>query len=105
VNSCPDCDPILAAGLARCPTCGHVAYPVDAEWLPSGGIIASYPAACEHLGARTWLIDLFQLTPGTIWCNGTAVTTGALCRNRARPGEPYCWQHDPARRAEKGSAR
>src|SRR5680860_731233 len=27
------------------------------------------------------------------WCQATAVTTGQRCRNRAGPGDAFCWQH------------
>jgi hypothetical protein len=97
VNRCSDCDPLLAAGHARCPECGRAAYPADAAWLPSGDIVAVYEAACEHLAARAWVVDLLQLVPGSVWCSATAATTGAPCRRRARPGGAHCWLHDPAR--------
>jgi hypothetical protein len=97
-DRCPGCDPILCAGYCRCDVCGRAAYPSDAIWLDGGRLMAFYPAACDHHHDRAWLV-----TPGAgdapaEWCQAIASSTGALCRQRARPGSPFCHHHDPARR-------
>ena len=94
---CPDHDPLLRAGFARCHTCGATAYPADADWLDDR-IIAAYPAICAHNEARAWLVDPAHLARNPDWCAAQAITTGSPCRKRPRPGSAYCWQHDPARR-------
>jgi hypothetical protein len=91
-------DPLLSAGFVRCGVCGRAAYPIDAAWA-GDLLLASYPAPCEHTQPQAWLIDPGQLTANPDWCNGQTVTTGSPCRNRPRADSPFCWQHDPARRA------
>jgi hypothetical protein len=90
---CPDHDPILACGRHRCGQCGHTAWPADAEWLDDGTILASYPPACEHVGAATFLVDPSALALSPFWCNALAVTTGEMCRRRPAPGSEFCRQH------------
>ena len=94
---CPDCDPITLCGFLRCPACGHVAYPADAGWMPGALILASYPAACEHVAAQAWLVDPAAMVPSPAWCNALAASTGAPCRNRPRAGAEFCAQHQPDR--------
>jgi hypothetical protein len=83
---CARHDPILACGFLRCGRCGHSAFPADAEWLPGGLIVATYPPACDHHEAVTFLVDPVALTPGDDWCSAIATTTGSPCRNRPAPG-------------------
>jgi hypothetical protein len=90
---CPDCDPLLACGVVCCARCGVPAWPADAEWLPDGQVIATYPAACAHYGDLTGVIDPARLVIDSRFCAGRT-TTGALCRARRSPGSSsYCRQH------------
>ncbi|MGA2831037.1 MAG: hypothetical protein ABSF03_33550 [Streptosporangiaceae bacterium] len=103
-------DPILRAGFARCTGCGRINFPVDADWLPGGLILASYPAMCSHhaRGAvmivdpatlperdpgfdldRYFTLELYL--PGRR-CAGSA-RSGRRCRSPAQPGSEYCAKH------------
>lgn len=93
MSYCAAHDPILACGVLRCPRCGRTAWPADAEWLPGGLVLATWPPGCGHRGAVTFVVDPGALARFDDWCSALAVTTGDLCRNRAAPGSGYCRQH------------
>lgn len=102
-------DPILRAGFARCPRCSRIGLPVDADWLPGGLILASYPAVCSHARGAVMIVE-----PGTVperdpgfaleryfalelylpgrRCAGRT-RSGRQCRSPAQPGSEYCPKH------------
>lgn len=105
---CPAHDPILAAGWLTCHPCGAVSYPVQAEWIDGGLILAEYEDGGHHYGcpnrhAKVVLVDLgakSEDVPAVIRprsCRAMAATTGRQCRKPARPGSAYCTQHNPDR--------
>jgi hypothetical protein len=109
VSYCPDHDPILHATNVVCGECGATSYPVDAEWVGPALVLATFVP--EHEPGCPWrsfpetvLLDLGQddlSIPGVerpLRCRGTAATTGQRCRQYARPGSGFCFQHDPDRR-------
>lgn len=87
-------DPLIAAGRVSCSACASVAYATDARWATDDGrlLLATYPAACEHTQAITWLIDLDTPARPRMWCHERTRTTGDPCRNKARDGGP-CHLH------------
>jgi hypothetical protein len=94
---CPLCDPLLACGVVRCGRCGVPAWPADAEWLPDGQVVATYPGACAHHDDDMCaVVDPAWLTTDPRWCVGRTAT-GAFCRNRRSPGSAWCHWHNPAR--------
>jgi hypothetical protein len=98
VNRCPDCDPILLAGHARCGTCGQAAYPSEAEWIDGEHILAVYKPACAHQREATWIVATSAEPTPDEWCKAIARSTGQLCRQRARLGTGgYCYSHNPVR--------
>lgn len=108
MSYCPDCDPILKAGSLTCRQCGAVSYPVQAEWIDGGRILAEYEDGahrwgCPNRHARVVLVDLDAESPDVPSvirprsCRAIASTTGRQCRHPARPGSAYCAQHRPDR--------
>jgi hypothetical protein len=106
---CPGHDPLLAAGTAKCHTCGAVNYPVAAEWMSGTLILAAFDPAhrrgCANRGHPVAvLLDVGAADTGYYSparprrCRGTAATTGQPCRAYAMPGSGYCHSHDPAKR-------
>jgi len=87
-------DPLIHAGHVRCSTCRTASWPTDADWISETLILASYEAACEHATPHTWIVDA---TAGpdpaaALFCSGRTAT-GALCRNKPRPGTTRCHWH------------
>jgi hypothetical protein len=90
---CPGHDPLLRAGAIICPRCGRRGWPTAAAWC-GDLVLATYTPGCDHVAAGTWLVDPNQLTTDTRWCGELTATTGAPCRNRARPDlAGRCHQH------------
>ena len=109
---CPEHDPILRAGFARCTRCSRIVFPVDADWLPGGLILASYPAVCSHAARGAVMIvdpaTLPERDPGfeleryfalELYLPGRrcagSTRYGRRCRSPARPGSEYCAMHPP----------
>ena len=107
---CPEHDPILRAGYARCTRCDRINFPVEAEWLTDDLLLAIYPPVCGHAtrgvmvvvtpGAlperdpgfdleRYFALDLYL--PGRRCAGSTR--SGRRCRSPAQPGSEYCQQH------------
>jgi hypothetical protein len=96
-------DPLLYARFVACATCGQVSYPVDAEWLDSDFLLATYPAACSHVRSFTAVMEVRELIVTT----AAADTERFLprrrcaghnrfrrpCRAYARPGSDFCAAH------------
>lgn len=81
-----DRDPILLAGVARCPRCGRVAFPTDAAWLDAASILVTYAPPCGHLRGPTIMLDARDLVlPGFDW---SRYVSGRRCAGRNRRGRP-----------------
>lgn len=81
-----DRDPILLAGVARCPRCRRVAFPVDAAWLDGTSILVTYAKPCSHLpGLTIVLIARDLVVPGFDWSRWVS---GRRCAGRNRRGRP-----------------
>ena len=108
-------DPILAAGVMRCPECGRVAFPTDAGRLEGGLILAAYPSPCGHVRGLVAVIG-----PGAVPAAGggtgaadgwSRYVTGRRCAGRNRKGRPcrsfavagsdLCHAHQPVPAGEQ----
>ena len=105
---CPEHDPILRAGSARCTRCNRIVFPVDADCLP-GGLILPLPAVCSHARGAVMIVDpatLPERDPGfdleryfalELYLPGRrcvgSTRYGRRCRSPARPGSEYCPKH------------
>lgn len=100
-------DPIVQAGAMRCITCDRVAFPTDAARLDAARILATYPAPCRHVRARTLVIDLDDLAAAPADPALSAYVSGRRCAGRNRfgrpcrayadPGSDFCQTHTEAR--------
>jgi len=109
---CPEHDPILRAGFARCTECSQINFPAEAAWLPDGLILAIYPPVCSHHARSTMRIvdpaalperdpgfDLDRYFTLEVYlpgrrCAGTT-RRGRRCRSPAQGGSEYCAMHRP----------
>lgn len=104
-------DPIVQAGAARCLECDRVAFPIDAARLDTTLIIATYPAPCGHVRARTLVIALDDLPAAppdpelSTHVSGRRCSSrnrkGRPCRSYAEPGSDFCHAHHAASSARK----
>lgn len=81
-------DPIVQAGAMRCVACGRVAFPTDAARLDAARIVATYPAPCSHVSARTLVIDLDDLAALPVDPTLSLYVPGRRCIGRNRKGRP-----------------
>jgi hypothetical protein len=83
-----DEDAILLAGAVRCAWCGREAYPVDATWVTSELVLATFtqPHRTECRGPRAWTIIMDITTdPGQAFMHAPA--------DNARRAREYYRQH------------
>jgi hypothetical protein len=96
-------DPLIYARFLRCGTCLQVRFPVDAQWLEPGLILAAFPGSCPHVSPVTVIIDVPEMIAATAdidpakylpgrRCAGIT-SRGRRCRAFAVPGCDFCAAH------------
>ena len=110
MSYCPDHDPLLLATSIICGTCKSESFPVDADWMPDGTILASFDAVHEPWCTRRPDFGMVLLVPGADplvprvqrprTCRGTT-RAGRPCRNPAGKASAWCSSHDPDRQGAR----
>jgi|SRR6516164_7955142 hypothetical protein len=93
------CDPILAAGYRWCPQCRTESFPVDATWLGTDLILATFGPLCRHRPeAATLTVTPSAMTPHDDRCRGLTAA-GTRCRKWPQLDSDYCHKHAHQRAA------
>lgn len=92
-------DPFYAVGLIWCTTHRAETWAVDAVWIDTDLILATFPADCCGRREHTRVVVPSTLTPMTDRCEGITAA-GTRCRNWPRHDSGRCHQHQQADRED-----